>query len=114
MKDAYTELKVNARSELSIVVDVPEGIDFVGWDWLLTEFSLNFVATFQDRNGKKEELQRITQHEATAGPCVGAMPSPVRPGRLELVFDNSFSKLRGKTVHLRLEPSSLKIMTAKH
>lgn len=114
LQDAYTSVSVAARSRARLVVEVPEGAESVEWDWGLAEYSINFVAFFTrttegtPSSSDRTELQRVEQHKADAGPFTGSLERP-SPGRLELVFDNSFSLLRGKTVQCRVQPSSLQV-----
>jgi len=115
LKDSYAEVAVGGRSKARLVVAVPADAGSVEWDWVLQDFSINFMARFisddasADASVVPTELQRTEQHTADKGPVVGSFEAP-GAGRLELIFDNSFSLLRGKTVQCRVQPSSLAVV----
>lgn len=109
-QEYYRELFVPARSKTRLVVDVPEGTS-VQWDFLLTDFSIDFVAIYVPAFGSEHmELQSVSQHQANDGPVEGSV-GPLGAGRLELVFANTFSMLRGKTLQCRIQPNSLTVRT---
>jgi len=108
-KDTYTEVQVSGRSKSRLTVDIPQGVEHVEWDWIIADFTINFTAMFVGvGSAEPRQLQWVDQHAAESGPCVGTLEE-AGPGRLELVFDNSFSFLRGKVVQLRVQPSSLRV-----
>lgn len=111
--DEYVEVTVGARSMVRLVVEIPTGCESVEWDWVLSEYTVNFTSFLQrvdQGDAPPIELQREMQYRAEYGPCMGKCPEPVGPGRLELVFDNSFSLLRSKTVQCRVQPGSLRVV----
>lgn len=111
LQDSYTEVVVGARSKAKLVVDLPEGIALVEWDWVVAEHNISFEAGFFPAGASADSstvlLQTVAKHESDAGPCVGSFEPP-GPGKLELVWDNTFSKLRSKKVQCRVQPDSLK------
>lgn len=128
LRDAYTELVVPAGGAISLVVETPaDEMMTVSWDWVLAGFTIDFLAIFKPKSNKGSpetdpveqkklthtELQRISQHASADGPGFGsfALSSLEAPhgGKLELRFDNSFSMIRKKTVHVRVEPRGLKV-----
>merc|ERR1712113_446677 len=97
-KDTYMEVSVAARNKARLTVDIPEGTEIVEWDWVLAEFTINFAAFFYGVGcAEPQELQRVEQHSAEAGPYMGILDNR-GAGRLEFIFDNSFSIIRGKTI----------------
>jgi len=113
MKEAYTEVVVAGRSMANFEVRVPDGTDFLNWDFVLADYSINFVVAFQsDNGGDKVEVQRLEKHEANDGPAGGSFKPP-GSGTLFVVFDNSFSLLRGKTVLFRIQPEHLELLSTK-
>eukprot|EP00933_Yihiella_yeosuensis_P011840 TRINITY_DN11962_c1_g1_i1.p1 TRINITY_DN11962_c1_g1~~TRINITY_DN11962_c1_g1_i1.p1 ORF type:complete len:719 (-),score=185.59 TRINITY_DN11962_c1_g1_i1:397-2553(-) len=109
-EESYKEIAVPARGKMRLVADVPEGTKLVEWDFVLTDFTIDYEVNFSPaKEGSKaaKQLQKAEQYQASAGPVTGHAKS-LGPGRLELVFSNSFSMLRGKTIECRLQPSSLK------
>lgn len=108
-EDSFTDLSIGARSRSRLVTQIPEGTDSVEWEFVLDEFSVTFTAIFvPEGGGEAKVLQTVEQHQADAGPLVGNFEPP-GPGKLELLFTNSFSFLRGKKVHCRVSPKSLKL-----
>eukprot|EP00913_Durusdinium_trenchii_P025616 g24043.t1 len=71
------------------------------------------AAIFIPESGEEEELLRVEQHEAEAGPCEGSAGPFASAGRVELVFSNSFSILRGKSLQCRVQPNSLVVHEEK-
>jgi len=106
-KDSYTTITVANRSKVRMVLDVPAGIEVVEWDWVLAEFTISFTATFyEEGKSNGNEIQKVAQHSSDNGPIVGNLEVK-GPGSLELIFDNTFSILRSKTVECRLQPTGL-------
>lgn len=108
-RDNYQDLSVPARSRRVIRVNLegPELPSLLEWDWVLADFTVNFTATFHPAGGADPvELQNLDQYSSSDGPVVGSLEVK-GPGEMELVFDNSFSWARGKTVQLRVQPSTL-------
>lgn len=103
-EDAYTELSVPARAMSRLVVTLPEEVA-VGWDWVLSEHTINFTAVFRDVDGNASTLSAVAEHPA-GDACTGRF-DVLGPGMLELMFDNSHSLLRSKTVQYRVEPKGL-------
>ncbi|CAE7416303.1 Ank3 [Symbiodinium pilosum] len=108
-EESYREISVAARSKVRLVVDVEEGTS-VQWDFILNGFTIDFVAIFTPKKEgvESQELQRVEQHQAQDGPCEGSSGT-LEAGSLELVFSNSFSMLRGKSLQCRVQPESLTI-----
>lgn len=111
IKESYVQVDVPARQKAKIFVKIPADSDHVvvEWDWALKDFSINFLALFTSCGSTStQSVQSIDQHQAGAGPVEGKFEVS-EPGTLELIFDNSFSMLRSKTVHCRVQPSSLEV-----
>lgn len=116
-QEAYRELVVGARSRTRLVVVIPPGLESVEWDWIVDDHSINFTALLHtDALAKREfveetaeVLQSAKQHRGENGPCLGSCPVLEKTGRLELIFDNSFSMMRSKTVQCRVQPTCLKV-----
>lgn len=110
-EESYREISVAARSRERLVVEVPEGTS-IQWDFILSNYTVDFVAMFTPATAKEgdapQELQRVEQHQAQDGPCEGTS-GVLTAGRLELVFSNTFSMLRGKTLQCRLQPDGLAV-----
>jgi len=108
-EESYREITVAARSKSRLVVEIPAGTS-VQWDFIVSGFTIDFEAIFTPAASKEgespQELQQVQQHQAQDGPFEGSA-GPLAEGRLELVFSNVFSMLRGKTVHCRVQPSGL-------
>eukprot|EP00928_Gymnodinium_smaydae_P097958 TRINITY_DN899_c0_g1_i7.p1 TRINITY_DN899_c0_g1~~TRINITY_DN899_c0_g1_i7.p1 ORF type:complete len:852 (-),score=243.47 TRINITY_DN899_c0_g1_i7:226-2715(-) len=105
------KVKVPAGRTTSLTVRVPEGVKNVKWDWTLSNKTVDFVASFWEEGSDPQapmKLQSLTRHPASNGPVAGEF-APTGPGRLELVFDNSFSVLRSKKIHVRIEPVTLEV-----
>jgi len=112
-KDAYLEVMVPARDKKILIADVPEGVETVEWELLLTEYSLSVEVSFQgcagadDGGGSAGILTQTTEkHQADQGPLLGSFAVP-GPGRLVVTLDNSFSMMRAKTMHCRASPPDL-------
>merc|ERR1712137_351931 len=109
--DTYISLSVPARRLAKLVADIPEGGLLLDWDFVLEEHTINFTAVFL--TGESQcQIEQVEQHNSENGPHVGSWVTS-GPGRLELIFDNSFSLMRGKTVLCRLQPTNLKLAEEK-
>jgi len=104
LEDEYTEINIPARSKSRLVVNI-QSPQRVEWLLLVAEYTISFVVLFHNEDGNVVELERADQHAAESGPFVGS--AEVGIGKLELIFDNSFSKLRSKRVQCRVQPSGL-------
>ncbi|CAK9012423.1 unnamed protein product [Durusdinium trenchii] len=111
-EECYREISVAARSQTKLVVELPKGTS-AQWDFILSSYSIDFAAIFIPESGEEEELLRVEQHEAEAGPCEGSAGPFASAGRVELVFSNSFSILRGKSLQCRVQPNSLVVHEEK-
>lgn len=109
LQDTFLEVQIGGRSKRKLVADVPEGVNQVEWDFTLTDYSVSVVVAFRaDGAASACEVQRLDKHDADAGPINGSYEVP-GPGRLEVIIDNSFSMLRGKTLHCRTQPNPVKL-----
>lgn len=106
-QDWYLEVDVAARSKTCLVADIPDGIDHIEWDLVLAEYSVIVTVRFR-ANGAGRVVQRLVKHQADDGPMIGGLDIS-SPGRLEVVIDNTFSVLRSKTLHCRLQPDGLRL-----
>lgn len=111
-EEYYREISVAARSRTKLVVELPEGTS-AQWDFVLSAYTIDFAAIFIPDSGEAEELQRLEQYEADAGPCEGTAGPFKRAGRLEMVFSNNFSYLRGKSLQCRVQPQNLVVREEK-
>merc|ERR1712137_166503 len=106
--DTYISLSVPARRLAKLVADIPEGGLQLDWDFVLEEHTINFTAVFLTG----ESQCQVEQHNSENGPHVGSWVTS-GPGRLELIFDNSFSRMRGKNLQCRLQPTNLLLAEEK-
>eukprot|EP00927_Polykrikos_kofoidii_P034265 TRINITY_DN29097_c0_g1_i1.p1 TRINITY_DN29097_c0_g1~~TRINITY_DN29097_c0_g1_i1.p1 ORF type:complete len:750 (-),score=151.15 TRINITY_DN29097_c0_g1_i1:66-2258(-) len=107
--DNFQEVSVASRSRIRFVVDVPEDAGKVSWTCILEDFSITFIASFTPSGSEGRpsiELKKLEHHQASSGPIDGSM-DVAEPGRLELIFDNTFSMLRGKKLQVQLLPRGL-------
>lgn len=111
-EEYYREISVAARSRTKLVIELPEGTS-AQWDFVLSAYTIDFAAIFIPDSGEAEELQRLEQYEADAGPCEGTAGPFKRAGRLEMVFSNNFSYLRGKSLQCRVQPQNLVVREEK-
>jgi len=105
-EEYYRDVSVGARSQTKLVVELPKGT-VAQWDFILSAHTIDFAAVFTPESGEAESLQRVEQHEADAGPCEGTAGPFKCAGHLEMVFSNSFSYLRSKSLQCRVQPKSL-------
>jgi len=109
--DTYISLSVPARRLAKLVADIPEGGLQLDWDFVLEDHTINFTAVFLTEESQCQ-IEQVEQHNSENGPHVGSWVTS-GPGRLELIFDNSFSLVRGKTVQCRLQPTNLLLAEEK-
>eukprot|EP00929_Paragymnodinium_shiwhaense_P069630 TRINITY_DN35112_c0_g1_i1.p1 TRINITY_DN35112_c0_g1~~TRINITY_DN35112_c0_g1_i1.p1 ORF type:complete len:678 (-),score=190.08 TRINITY_DN35112_c0_g1_i1:23-2056(-) len=107
LQDEYIEINVSARDAQKLTAEVPDGDHHIEWDIMLDEYSISGSFRFVGES-TSQELAKWEKHQADAGPMYGDAQLK-GPGTLLLVFDNSFSMLRSKTLHCRLQPSSFKL-----
>eukprot|EP00439_Symbiodinium_sp_Y106_P013066 s4415_g1.t3 len=64
-EESYREISVAARSKERLVVEVQEGTS-IQWDFILSNYTIDFVAMFTPataKEGDAQELQRVEQHQ---------------------------------------------------
>ncbi|CAJ1363941.1 unnamed protein product [Effrenium voratum] len=107
-EESYRDISVPARGQVRLVVELPEGTS-AQWDFILSGYSIDFAANFVPSSGEPEELQRAEQYQAEAGPFEGGAGPFRSAGQVELVFSNTFSMLRGKSLQCRVLPNNLEV-----
>jgi len=117
LEDSAKEVAVSvaARRSAKLVVEVPEGVEEVEYDFTLADFTVGVLATYRTLGSNSEqvqELHREDQRKAEAGPYCGSF-QPAAPGVLELTFDNTFSMLRGKNLRVHVHPQTLTVKVAQ-
>lgn len=108
-------ITVAARSQECITVDVPVGPASIKYNLVVVARGVNFSATFIEGEAAGEDqckvpkagvepvvLRKESKLKADAGSCVGAWHVE-KPGVVRVVFDNSYSMLRSKTVKYTLD-----------
>ena len=109
------EITVSARSEEVVLVDVPVGPASIKYNLVVVARGVNFSATFIEGDAAGEVqckvakagvepivLRKESKLKADAGSCVGTWHVD-KPGVVRVVFDNSYSLLRSKTVKYTLD-----------
>jgi len=106
--EAYTELTVKPWSAGTLLCPVPaDHSGEIAWDFTIASGSIDFVAYFQPTGSAGwNEVQRAGHVDSNDGPLEGSF-TPESSGMLKLVFDNSKSWVRPKTVHYHIEPAGL-------
>lgn len=108
-QDAYRECAVGARSRSRLIVDIDKDVETVSCDWVLKDKTISFRAVFQPSDESDSiVVESAEQYEANSGPFEFTFDVPA-PGRLELVFDNTFSYMTGKSIQIRVQPDSLPV-----
>lgn len=108
-QDAYRECAVGARSRSRLLVDIDKDVETVSCDWVLKDKTISFRAVFQPSDESDSiVVESAEQYEANSGPFEFTFDVPA-PGRLELVFDNTFSYMTGKSIQIRVQPDSLPV-----
>lgn len=99
------ELFINARSKYEEVVSVPAG-GHVSWHWTLFDHSIAFEVLSRPAGEKAFHVlvpSKELHFNDLEDPILGQVSAPAGGGEVQLVWDNTFSKLRGKTLLLRVE-----------
>jgi len=107
-KDTYRDVAIAARSKSRLLVDVGEDVETIEWDWVVKDKTITFRAVFTPYGDLPVDVQFLEKHEASSGPSELTYKVP-GPGQLELLFDNSFSMMTGKSVQIRVQPDSLAV-----
>jgi hypothetical protein len=100
-------VEVAAGAETRVELRLPSGKHHAEWAWALKDHTISHKAEFipgsSVQGGDSVMLADVDQHDAKyAGPSMRCACSG--PGVVRLVFDNTFSRMRGKTVLLHVEP----------
>jgi len=106
VQDHFTELIVKAGQKKEVLLAVPSALPTEGdisWEAVTPTNDISFVVLFMrdvpDGAAVWEELQREESVERGCGSFV-----PSGPGTLKLIFDNTSSWFKNKTVLLQVEP----------
>lgn len=96
-------VEVSRSSTAHVEREIEEKGHFVVWEFQVLEHDINFGLEHRCQDQEDwREIRPITRATA-AGPCVQGKFMVQEPGVVRLAFDNTYSKLRGKTVQLKLE-----------
>jgi len=106
--------------ELPIEVDGPG--DCVAWDWRLEAHSIKFAVTFTPAGQQQNSVEEVVAERSVPAdqPEIGRFVAD-KEGVVVLRFDNTFSRLRGKTVtygqmayHAAAAPATPEEVRAEH
>lgn len=97
------EITVAARSQHEIVRSMPAGTRLT-WQWALVQHSIRFEVAQRRQGGGDFEVLSGAEHrfEESEDPVCGGTPAPEGGGDVRLVWDNRSSKMRSKTLLLRI------------
>mmetsp|Transcript_24103 Transcript_24103/g.54954 ORF Transcript_24103/g.54954 Transcript_24103/m.54954 type:complete len:639 (+) Transcript_24103:80-1996(+) len=100
-EDLYRAVAVGAGA--TVIEDIPvKEARTVEWDFMLEGYSVDFRVVWVKESGEETEVEAMSRREFENGPVAGSYDAP-GPGTLRLIFDNSFSYFRGKSLNLRTE-----------
>jgi len=102
--DVYKTCAVKNTTTVTAVVMQVGAV--VKWDWMLEAHDCSFRVVFTPSSGEPLVIQELDRHPETDGPVTGQYTVET-PGRIQLVWDNSHSWMRSKTVTYHLQPDDL-------
>ena len=104
--DALNKITVSARSAQTVEADIPVGGCTIEYEVLLADKGIELSAHLLDAKDNsvklKENLMEMVKIKADRGLVKGSFHVPLA-GTVQLVFDNSYSILRSKTLEYRVE-----------
>lgn len=103
---AFTTLAIHARSTAVVALSVAAGVT-ASWEFTLEQLDVNFRVEWLPNEGEMV-IVRPQQKMKAAAPTPTVRGEFVAPsdGVVRLVWDNTFSMLRGKTVLYRTTPAA--------
>ncbi|OQS04700.1 myosin [Thraustotheca clavata] len=94
----YEKIAVQRGSKYEVQLQVTEAKQVLVWKFEVEDFDIDFTAEFHVPTPMYTEIfHATTRYQTTLKPVEGMYQCP-KPGVLTLTWDNSYSRLRGKTV----------------
>lgn len=109
----YEQLSVGARTKESAVFQVASPAEDrpIEWSWYVEKHTIRFRAAYVPvGQGEPILIQSIGQHDSENKHVIGEY-KPTQPGKLELTWDNAFSRLRSKSVHFKVNIPEVAVAT---